>query len=81
MIKFTQNLTFDINGAPMMIHKNHGQLSVECDSCGDQMDTDDQYTVEEFNDFVKVIKSEGWQISKEGDEWRHTCPNCEGEDR
>jgi len=80
MITWTQKLMFDANGVPMTIHKSHGHLSVECDSCADEMTTDEQYTFEEFHEFVKAIRAEGWRVSKVDDEWRHTCPDCEGEE-
>lgn len=51
-------------------------FDVSCDTCS----FIDVIDAEEFSEVVAKIKSDGWRISKDGNEWTHTCPSCaEGE--
>jgi len=56
-----------------MIHRNHGDISFECDTCGELFDTN-------FHDWVaawNLAKREGWRSKKVNNEWEHVCPECE----
>jgi len=61
----------------MTVEKDGSDFQVNCNSCSNYT------TVEARGDFAQVpvqLKREGWKISKEGGEWVHTCPNCQGDE-
>lgn len=59
-----------------MIHRERDAFVMECDNeCGESI------TVHgEFSDLIHDAKAEGWKISKDGEDWRHTCPECAGKE-
>ncbi len=59
-----------------MIRKEDGELVAECNICGDEFPGGVQ---NDFHAFVQELKDAGWKIKKDGDEWRHTCPECSEE--
>ena len=56
-----------------MLKKSKGEQGVECDECGK---TQWGGTLE-FREFLDDIKSQGWKIRKDGEDWTHTCPECQ----
>lgn len=56
------------------IRKDDGELVAECNECG----MSEYGGTLEFREFVDQLKESGWAIRKDGDEWTHTCPDCEG---
>lgn len=56
-----------------MIHRNHKEISFECDSCGDTLDTHD----EEFDAAWHYAKDANWKARKVSSGWQHYCPSCE----
>lgn len=56
-----------------MIKNNKDRtLTVECDFCGEEYDTD-ATTYEEAN---KEAKAEGWTKEKLAGHWKDKCPTC-----
>jgi ribosomal protein L37AE/L43A len=58
-----------------MIKRVDGEHVAECDDCGEEY----AGGTLEFTAFVADLKKEGWCISKDGDTWVHTCPDCKDE--
>ncbi len=58
-----------------MIRNSKGEVIVECDECGKQHTGGTLL----FREVIEEIKGEGWLISKDGDTWEHTCPDCAGD--
>ncbi len=56
-----------------MIHRTHGNISFECDACGETLDTHD----DDWNVAWSMAKREGWRSKKVNDQWEHSCPECE----
>lgn len=56
-----------------MIIKEKGELICECNECGS---TEYAGTLE-FMPFIDELKDKGWKIKKDGEEWTHTCPDCQ----
>jgi hypothetical protein len=56
-----------------VIYRSKGELVCECNECGEERYGGTQ----EFRDFVEELKDASWSITKDGDEWRHVCPDCE----
>jgi hypothetical protein len=56
-----------------MIDRQHGgKLIVECDSCGEVLDTE----TKDFAECRTVMQREGWKVRKVGSEWIHGCEQC-----
>ncbi|MCC6798287.1 MAG: hypothetical protein IT366_24450 [Candidatus Hydrogenedentes bacterium] len=55
-----------------MITRHNCGYDVECDTCGriEDYDTDD------FDEVLDTIKSIGWRIIKDDDEYKHYCEDC-----
>lgn len=58
-----------------MINRVDGEHVAECDDCGEEY----MGGTLEFMDFIADLKKEGWRISKDGETWVHTCPDCRDE--
>ena len=56
-----------------MIHTERGEMIAECNECGTELPGGTL----EFREFIADLKSEGWKIKKDGDEWQHICPDCQ----
>lgn len=56
-----------------MIHRNHNEISFECDSCGYTADTRE----EDFNAAWYYAKEGNWKAQKVSGAWLHFCPSCE----
>ena len=57
-----------------MIESSYIEFQVYCDWCSYYEEfSRSQYA---WGDVIKKIKSSGWRISKEGEEWLHKCPIC-----
>lgn len=58
-----------------MIEQNRpfDDFNVTCDDCGEEENFD---TDGNFKMLLADLKSHGWMITKENDQWRHYCPNC-----
>lgn len=50
----------------------HGCGQFMCDSCGDDVSVEGR----SMQDKIDELKSEGWRAHKDGDEWKHSCPDC-----
>ena len=60
-----------------MIEGSNGEWTMFCDQPG--CDGELEYCGDEyssFSDFIQDAKDDNWRISKQGGEWKHTCPEC-----
>ena len=61
---------------PIMLDRQYGKLVVECDACGDMLETD----TKDFHEARDIMQREGWKIRKEGEGpsgvWLHGCTKC-----
>ena len=59
-----------------MLDRQYGKLVVECDACGDTLETD----TKDFHEARDIMQREGWKIRKEGEGpsgvWLHGCTKC-----
>ncbi len=58
-----------------MMTKIHGKHTVECDACGDTLETD----TADFAEALRIMRSADWQARKIGQDWVHTCFGCKDE--
>jgi len=58
----------------MSIEKSGGTFTPTCDGCGEELDTEF-----EFSDAVAAKKSADWRSVKDGGEWYDYCPDCYAE--
>lgn len=56
-----------------MIDRQHGHIVIECDSCNETFEGDQD---EEFDVVWMSVKRAGWRTRKIADEWLHGCPKC-----
>lgn len=49
-----------------------GEGRIECDDCGDE----DDFSGDDFRDFLATAKSAGWAIQKTQLGWSHKCSVC-----
>jgi hypothetical protein len=56
-----------------MIHRIGGNVCFECDSCGENYDSQ----TNEFHAAWAEAKDLGWRSRKIGQDWVHSCPDCE----
>lgn len=56
-----------------MIERYSGMMQLVCECGVSQPRT---YEADEFSVMVSDAKDDGWRITKEDDEWVHTCPDC-----
>jgi len=54
-----------------MIDHQHGRIVLECDSCTEVVESE---RGEQWEDFWRRMKSDGWRSAKIADEWLHGCP-------
>ena len=59
-----------------MLDRQFGQIIVECDACGDTLQTE----TKDFAEAREVMQREGWKVRAEGHGrsavWYHGCPQC-----
>ena len=55
----------------MTLHRNHRQISWECDTCGEVLDTE----THDFDEAREKLLDEGWS-AVHLDQWEHYCPGC-----
>ncbi|WP_439392362.1 hypothetical protein ACRQ5Q_22465 [Bradyrhizobium sp. PMVTL-01] len=55
-----------------MLDRQHGKFVVECDSCGDTLQTDTR----DFEEAREVMRLNDWKARKIGRDWIHGCPEC-----
>jgi len=55
-----------------MLDRQHGQITFECDVCGDTLDTD----TSDFSEAIRTLKNEGWTARRIGADWIHSCAEC-----
>lgn len=60
-----------------MIERSKGELTVECDDCGETQ----HGGTTDWQQFIQDIKNDGWRIVKDGKEWLHYCEDCARERR
>lgn len=52
-----------------------GGITLECDECGNQLS--DTFFSDDFRQMISTAKSQGWQVSPDGDGgWTHKCDEC-----
>lgn len=56
-----------------MIDRQHGKILIECDSCPEVFEGDQD---EDFTTVWNSAKRDGWSTRKIADEWLHGCPKC-----
>ena len=49
-----------------------GDITFECDDCGDELDTGE----DEFSEALRMFRDFGWLSHKDGEEWSHYCKGC-----
>lgn len=54
-----------------MIDHQHGKILVECDSCDEVISSEEG---EEWPDFWRRAKRDGWRTRQIDNEWLHGCP-------
>lgn len=60
----------------MSLHRDHGEISFECDYCG----TVEETGTSDFGEAIRNIKEAEWVIRKVGREWKHFCSEeCAGD--
>lgn len=57
----------------MSLIREYGKIQFECDECGNTTKTHDK---DDFDILKDNAKSDGWKTYKEGNEWKHRCPDC-----
>lgn len=59
-----------------MRDRQFGQIVVECDACGDTLETE----TKDFAEARDIMQREGWKVRAEGQGrstvWYHGCPQC-----
>lgn len=55
-----------------MLTRSHGKIEVQCDACGEVLDTETR----DFDEARACWKSEMWDSRKIGNVWCHYCTNC-----
>lgn len=55
-----------------MLDRQKGVLIVECDACGDVLDTE----TKDFDEARACMQREDWKVRKIGRDWIHGCPRC-----
>ena len=53
-----------------MIHREHGKIVIECDSCSELFEGERDA---EFAQVWAEAKRDGWKTKKVGTEWVHGC--------
>lgn len=56
----------------MIERDNFNCLLFSCDDCGEQFHSGE----ENFTAALRVVKDQKWKNEKVGEEWWHTCPDC-----
>jgi len=56
----------------MIDRQNGGIIIVECDSCGEMLDT----KTLDFDEAREVMKGEEWKVRRISRDWLHGCPRC-----
>lgn len=56
-----------------MIDRQGSKILIECDSCDDVFEGDEDA---EFAEVWAAAKREGWRTKKIGEEWVHGCGKC-----
>lgn len=55
-----------------MLDKQYGKFVVECDSCGETLQTD----TKDFDEAREAMRLASWKVRKIGRDWIHGCPEC-----
>lgn len=55
-----------------MLDRQHGKFIVECDACGEALETE----TADFDEARATMQREGWKIRKIRNVWIHGCPDC-----
>lgn len=55
-----------------MLDQQKGHFVVECDDCGQVLDTQ----TSNFEAARNLMKREGWRAVKSGSDWQHFCEQC-----
>ena len=55
-----------------MLDRQKGLLVVECDTCGDVLDTE----TKDFDEARACMQRNGWKVRKIGRDWIHGCAGC-----
>ena len=56
----------------MAVERQHRQMAIVCDTCGD----DPGGFEDSFDEGLKAFKDAGGRVVKEGREWVHYCDDC-----
>lgn len=60
----------------MSMQRIHGEVSFECNSCGETFEMGS----ENFDITWNAAKRDGWTAKKIGNDWIHTCNECNEEE-
>lgn len=60
-----------------MIVKDHDQIQLSCDDCGNETPV---YDDDQFEQMISAAKSDGWTITRPSGTWEHRCSDCALED-
>jgi len=58
-----------------MVHRIHGLVTFECDTCGQQLDTETR----DWNVALTQMRESGWSARKIGQDWIHACDECQND--
>lgn len=53
-----------------MLHRSHKQITFECDSCDQVLETE----TDDFLQAKRMFDREGWKAHQIGQHWVHGCP-------
>lgn len=60
-----------------MLDKQYGNIIFRCDDCEEaEFETDCSNFQDALDTFKNDTEGSQWVSYKEGDQWRHTCPEC-----
>lgn len=57
----------------LMLDNQKGCIVFECDNCGNVLETG----ARNFEAARNCLRRQGWHPYKEGNEWKHSCDDCE----
>jgi hypothetical protein len=59
------------------VDRQKGDIIFLCDGCPDDLETN----TANWDSARNFLRRENWATAKDGDEWKHFCPDCKGDTR
>jgi hypothetical protein len=57
----------------MSITRDYSLIVFECDDCQETLETG----THDWYEALGRMREAGWRSEREGDQWRHRCPDCQ----